>query len=63
LPSNDRGIFTEPLPRNDRGRGYTRTDSNVISLAYFYFFQNKESRLEMDEENKKEETKIIEDVV
>jgi hypothetical protein len=44
LPSNDRGIFTEPLPSNDRV--YThRQQRDLISLLYF--FQNKESRLKM----------------
>jgi hypothetical protein len=43
---NNRGIFTEPLPSNDRGEihTHTHTDSNVISQAYF-IFKNKESRL------------------
>jgi hypothetical protein len=33
LPSNARGIFTEPLPRYERGntQTHTHTDSNVIS--------------------------------
>jgi hypothetical protein len=32
LPSNNKGIFTEPLPSNDRGHTQTHphTDSNVI---------------------------------
>jgi hypothetical protein len=41
LPSKDRGIFTKPLPSNDKG-GYTHTHTqtdNVISWAYFYFFK------------------------
>jgi hypothetical protein len=29
--SNDKGIFTEPLPSNDRGDTVTHTDRNVIS--------------------------------
>jgi hypothetical protein len=51
LPSNDKGTFTEPLPSNDRGdtQAGTHTDSNVISSAFFYFFQNKKSRLKMEE--------------
>jgi hypothetical protein len=51
LPSNDEGNFAEPLPSNDKGLlpsrclatvgeyTDTHTDSNVISLAYFYFFK------------------------
>jgi hypothetical protein len=42
LSSNDKGTFTEPLPSNGRG---IHKHSNVILYAYFYFFQNKESRL------------------
>jgi hypothetical protein len=32
LPSNDEGIFIDPLPSNDRERHrHTHIDSNVIS--------------------------------
>jgi hypothetical protein len=31
LPSKNRRIFTEPLPRNDTRDTQTHTDSNVIS--------------------------------
>jgi hypothetical protein len=50
LPSNDKGIFTGPLPTNNKGTlpsrclatikeidVHTYTDSNVISLAYSIF--------------------------
>jgi hypothetical protein len=57
LPSNDKGIFNEPLPSNGKGllpsrclatiRGIHRhrQQRDHISLPYYYFFQNKESRL------------------
>jgi hypothetical protein len=46
LPSNYGGILTDLLPSNDRGD----THRDLISLLlfiYFFFFQNKESRLKI----------------
>jgi hypothetical protein len=47
LPSNDWGIFTEPLGSNDKGgiHRHTHTQTATWSHKPTPFFQNKESRL------------------
>jgi hypothetical protein len=49
LPSNDKGTFTEPLPSNDRGlhtRSLPHTQQRDF-ISLLLFFQNKESRLKV----------------
>jgi hypothetical protein len=45
LSSNERGIFTEPLPSNDKGDTHTHTAT--WSHKCTLFFKNKESRLKI----------------
>jgi hypothetical protein len=58
LPSKDKGTFTKPLASNDRGDTQTHTQTEQRDLiSLLLFFQNKESRLKGKErkEMKKED--------
>jgi hypothetical protein len=49
LPTNDKGIFTELLPSNERGDTQTRAQTATWSHKHTLFFQNKESRLKIEQ--------------